>query len=453
MMQSQFEKFIEQKGLFCNSHNILLAVSGGVDSVVMTHLINQSGYSFGIAHCNFQLRGQESDLDETFVQDIAKKYQVDFYCKKFETLEFAEKKKISVQMAARELRYQWFEYLMKEKNYDFVAIAHHLDDQIETFLVNLIRGTGISGLHGIAPVKKKIVRPLMFALRSDIERYASQNTLPYREDSSNVETKYLRNKIRKEILPVLYEINPAYQQVFYDNIEKIKKTESIYREKIKEVFDKVVVKKMNRLFISLKSIRNLTNLSTYLYEWLSLYGFNASSVSDIINTLDEIPGKQFYSETHRLIKDRDYLVLTTKKETDNHGSNQEIDHIVRNRIYKNTDGISQPVRIKIDKYNYSEEYCISEDSMIASFDYEKLKFPLEIRRWEKGDFFYPFGMKQKKKLSDFFTDQKFSLLDKENTWILCSGGDIIWIIGHRIDNRFRLTSSTKKIFKLTILDS
>ncbi|MDD5571398.1 MAG: tRNA lysidine(34) synthetase TilS [Bacteroidales bacterium] len=441
IMLKQFTEFIEKENLFKKNDRIILAVSGGIDSVAMCDLFYKAEFNFSVAHCNFGLREQESDMDELFVQELAHKYKASFFSELFETKKYSEENKISIQMAARELRYGWFNWLTETTDYKYVAIAHHFDDVVETFFINILRGTGISGLHGIAAKNKKIIRPLLFAKRKEIEEYVLKNKLKYREDKSNNENKYLRNKIRHDIIPIFKEIHPEFENTIKGNIERLKDVEKIYKNEIEKVQKNLVVENKNTTTISIKELKKINPLRTYLYELLSPFNFNFSNVGNIIENLDDISGKQFLSPTHRLIKDRNELIITKINDE------QKNEYLIN---YGDT-LIEAPLKISIRKTPFNKSTGIQKDKNTATFDADKLSFPLKIRKWENGDCFHPFGMKNKKKLSDFFIDEKFSLVEKENTWVVCSGNKIAWIAGHRIDDRFKVDDKTKNILQLKIL--
>ncbi|MFA6925199.1 MAG: tRNA lysidine(34) synthetase TilS [Bacteroidales bacterium] len=440
-MLKLFTEFIKKENLFEKNDKIILAVSGGIDSIVMCDLFYNAEFNFSIAHCNFGLRGQESDMDELFVQQTAHKYKVSFFSELFETKKYSEENKISIQMAARELRYGWFNWLTETTNYKYVAIAHHFDDVVETFFINILRGTGISGLHGIATKNKKIIRPLLFAKRKDIEEYVLKNKLKFREDSSNNENKYVRNKIRHDIIPVFKKIHPEFDNTIKSNIERVKDVEEIYKNEIEKVRKNLLIINKNYISISIEELKKVNPLRTYLYELLSPFNFNFSNIQNIIENLDDISGKQFLSSTHRLIKDRSELIIT------------KINDEQKNEYLINLDDtlIEVPLKISISKAAFNKNAEILKNKNIATFDADKLSFPLKIRKWENGDYFYPFGMKNRKKLSDFFIDEKFSLVEKENTWVICSENKIAWLAGHRIDDRFRVDDKTKNIVILEIL--
>jgi len=462
---TSFIEHIKKENLFSLTDNVLLTVSGGIDSILMCELFHKAGLKFGIAHCNFQLRSEESDGDETFVTTLAEKYNTPFHSVTFNTAAYAKKNKLSIQVAARQLRYHWFEEVRENCNYKYIATAHHQDDSIETFFINFIRGTGISGLHGILPKQGNIIRPLLFTTKKEIQAYAVRHKLKYREDSSNASDKYVRNKIRHFITPVLTELNPGIEKTFIKNIQHLRDVELIFREEIETKRAKIVKQGKSCVFISIKLLKTLNPITTYLYEFLKSFNFNASTVDEIVSALDGESGKQFFSNSHRLIKDRDLLILeakmekpevrTGKREARNKNRESAINKqqignkIVGNsfKILKNKENIGiDSFKLRFRKLSNFPNYKPQAIITIANLDYEKLEFPLEIRKWQIGDVFYPLGMKGKKKLSDFFIDKKLSINQKENVWLLTSAGKIVWIIGLRIDERFKITEKTRKIY-------
>lgn len=442
MLQS-FKTFIQKENLFTFTEKVLLTVSGGIDSIVMCELFHQAGLKFGIAHCNFQLRKEESDADENFVEELAEKYNITFHSISFDTDVYAKKNKVSIQVAARELRYKWFEEIREQFGYAYIATAHHMDDSIETFFINLIRGTGISGLHGILPKQGKIIRPLLFTNKNKIEVFAKKNKLKHREDSSNASDKYVRNKIRHHIIPALKELNPDLENTINKDIERLRDVEMIYKKDIENKSSKIVKKGKNDIRISIKELKKLSPLNTYLYEFLKPFGFNSASIEEITSSLNGISGKQFFSPTHRLIKDREFLLIETKIK--NKESGQKIVE-KKYSVKKNQKKISIDDLKIFFKSVSPKNHQLKVINSCANLDLDKLEFPLEIRKWKQGDFFYPFGMKGKKKLSDFFIDKKFSLHEKENTLLMTSNDNIVWVIGSRIDDRFKITEKTKKIY-------
>lgn len=476
-MISALLNHIKKEKLFSSTEKVLLTLSGGIDSVLMCELFHKAGLNFGIAHCNFQLRAEESDDDETYVNTLAEKYNVPFHFIKFNTSVYAKKNKVSIQVAARDLRYQWFEEIRKEYKYNYIATAHHLDDSIETFFINLIRGTGISGLHGILPKHGRIIRPMLFTTKNEIEVYVKKHKLKYREDSSNASDKYVRNKIRHHITPVLKELNPGFENTFNKTINHIREVELIYKNDIETKRSKIVKQEKNNILISIKQLKKLQPIATYLYEFLKPYNYNESIVEEIVLALDGESGKQFFSSTHRLIKDREFLIIEQRKESQEIRSKKQELRIksqetgIKNQELRNKkqdpglDTKDSEIKVLINqkaidldnlKLSFKSEVNslateIQKSASIAYLDLEKLEFPLEIRKWQKGDVFYPFGMKGKKKLSDFFIDKKLSLNQKENAWLLTSKGKIAWVIGQRIDNRFKITEKTRKIYIVKLI--
>lgn len=442
-MFESFLKYIKEQKLIDPSDKILLAVSGGVDSVVLCKLLHQAKIKFAIAHCNFTLRGEESDVDELFVEELAELYNVAFHSISFDTNSFAKKNKLSVQVAARELRYKWFEEIKTQFNFTLIATAHHQHDSIETFFINLLRGSGIRGLHGILPKQGDIIRPLLFANKVEIETFAKKNKLKFRRDSSNETDKYLRNKIRHKLIPLLSTINPSANKNIADTIENLREVETIYLKSIEKKRLKIVEEKNGLVKINIKELQKLKSLSAYLFEYLYPLGFNSKIIDDILESLNSESGKQFFSGTHRLIKDRKYLIISTN---DKIIDSKNINISVSQKEIKVGSN-----KIVFKKMVHSKKVDLKASKDIAQVDFEKLKFPLQLRKWEHGDTFHPIGMKGKKKLSDFFIDQKFSLIEKENTMVLISDNTIVWVVGHRIDDRFKITDKTKQIYFANLL--
>ena len=436
-MIEEFKEHIEDNISFLKGKKIFVALSGGLDSTVLTHLCYQLGLEIGIAHCNFGLRGNESDGDERFVKLIAKKMGVPFFTTCFETSIFSKNHKISIQMAARELRYKWFKELLLEHQFDYILTAHHLDDSLETFLINLSRGTGIEGLIGIPEVNEIYIRPLLPFSRNQILEFAKNNDIEWREDSSNTETKYIRNKLRHKVIPELLAINPMFLQNFETTLRNLKQTSIFSKNQIckikEEVFEYV---EKDTIKIDVHKLQEYEDPKTYLYFLLKEYGFTAWI--DIERMLTAQTGKQIFSSTYRLIKNRDHLLL------------YPIIMDVSDRVYKIEEEENR-IMIPSGILQFKEVSELSQtDLRTICVDKEKLKYPLIVRKWEEGDYFYPLGMQGKKKLSKYFKDEKLSLLAKERVWLLCSGENIIWIINYRADNRFKISPKTKTILKVTI---
>ncbi len=440
-MLSDLQSFIDQENICQNNNRILLAVSGGIDSVCMFHLFRKAGYSIAIAHCNFGLRDEESDQDEVFVQNLAEEFDIPLFKVKFNTAEIAKKEGISIQMAARDLRYDWFEEIRVKYDYNYIAIAHNKDDVIETFLINLTRGCGLKGLSGIKPINGKIIRPLLFAFRNEIIQYMTENSLEFREDSSNISVKYSRNLLRHEIIPLFEKLNSGFKETMTENILRLKESETVYIENIESKKEEIFKQNNQQIILDIEQLKLLNPITTYMHEFLLPFGFSQTQISDIINSFDGISGKKFISLTHRLIKDRTKLII------------EEISLInKRSFVINNIDEIIEhPLNLKLAELNRTDNFEFSRNINKGSFDSDLIEFPLTIRKWKKGDYFMPLGMHNLKKLSDFFIDNKFSISEKENIWILESGNKIIWIIGYRIDERFKVSDKTKKILQIDLI--
>lgn len=441
---------------------MLLALSGGIDSVCLAHLLHESGIEFGIAHCNFQLRGTESDEDATFAEKLASHWGITYYNSSFDTPAYAKAHKLSVQMAARELRYAWFEALRQEKGYDVIATGHHLDDQVETFFINLMRGTGIAGLKGMPVKNGNIIRPLLFASRKEIEDYARRKEISYREDSSNQSLYYERNKIRHQLIPLLESMQDTFGSVMAGNFRRLREAEEIVRETVMFHKDKLLQREGKTVLLDIGSLKKLKPLNTYLYYFLQEFNFNPATVDKLSESLQYRELKVFYSDTHTLTKDRSFLRIEPTSQAGEEGP--EDIFIVpcpsptgsppsppRDLMSPLSFSISEPLALHFYVEDIPAGYSISKDENIAQLDPDKLTKPLTLRRWRQGDSFHPLGLKGKKKLSDFFTDEKFSSREKKECWLLCSGEDIVWVIGKRIDDRYKIRPSTKRILRITMI--
>lgn len=438
IMIDEFKKFIRENNLIKPGEKILLAVSGGIDSMSMTHLFLQSEYETGIAHCNFSLRGRESDKDEEMVKRYAGENRIPFYSTRFETITYAKKNGLSVQMAARELRYNWFEEIRKENNFDLVAVGHNLNDKSETLLINLIRGTGINGLTGIRPSHKSIIRPLLFATRQEIEMYCREHKIIFREDKSNADTKYTRNKIRHMIMPVMKEINPSVEITLNKTAELFTEINEIVSEYINDGRKRISVQKGEDIIISIPLLKTFPQNSTIIYELFKPYGITGLLLEDLLKIIEGRTGGQIFTITHRIIKNRKELIVSPDK----------TGFDIRYEIGR-LDEFNRVPEIKTVRYiSGTGGIIIPPDKRFAYIDAQKIAFPLIIRRWRTGDFFYPFGMKKKKKLSDYFIDEKYSIPEKEKALVIDSAGDVVWIIGERLDDRFRITDNTRSILIL-----
>ena len=433
-MLTKFQHHIAQNFSQLKDKKLLLAVSGGVDSMVLLDLFYKLRFDISVVHCNFQLRGKESDADEMLVRETCQDSYIPYFIKSFDTLEFAKENKLSIQLAARKLRYDWFQEIIS-LGFDYVLTAHHLDDNVETFLINFTRGTGLEGLTGIPAQNGNINRPLLPFSREEIENYALENKIQWREDSSNASDKYFRNKLRHNIVPTLKELNTGFLDSFQNTLHHLQQSESLVNDASKLVFEKVAEEKENQLEIHLKPLLEFQNYKAYLYQWLKEYGFSAWN--DIYDLVEAQSGKQVFSESHFLLKDREKLILSE-----------------RNEINKSEVFIIESLDSKVNiplKLRFCKAVNIFEtDSNCIFVDESKIKFPLTIRKWQEGDYFYPSGMNGKKKLSKYFKDEKYSLLDKENQWLLCSEDQIIWVIGKRADNRYIANETTQNSIKIEL---
>ncbi len=438
-MLQKFKTYYQNNQLFEQSDKILLAVSGGKDSMAMLHFFKASNLNFWVAHCNFNLRGADSDADEQLVKTICKKNNIPFFTTSFNTTEFAEKNKISIQMAARELRYKWFEEVRQTENLDYLATAHHKNDVAETMIINLVKGTGLSGLHGISEKSGKIIRPLLNFTREQIEAYVAENNIEYREDKSNSNNKYTRNSVRLDVIPLLEKINPNLIESLNQTASYIADSESILAEKIQEEFKKCAKKKDERILFDINGLKTLKQLNTYLYYFLNDYGFNGTDVQNIIDSFEEQSGKIFLSKTHQILKNRDELILSAIGLE----SNEEI-------IINTVDEFND-YGFLVEFYPNDNTLKINKSNQYAYLDANKIEFPLVLRNWAAGDAFQPLGMKGKKKLSDFFIDNKVDVLTKNKTRVLTQNNTIIWVVGYRIDDTFKITQNTQKVIVIKCL--
>lgn len=442
-MIEAFHKYNLENQLIDSGDKILLTVSGGIDSMTMFHLFSTLNYSFGIAHCNFNLRGEESDRDEQFVKSSIEGMSLQLFTKSFDTKKFAQENKLSIQMAARKLRYEWFEEIALKYGFTKIATAHNLNDLAETFLINLTRSTGIKGLTGIKPRAGKIIRPLLFATRKQIEQYTKENCIDFREDSSNAETKYLRNAIRHKLIPELIKMNPSFLQGIVHTTDLLNDAESIYRKHIKQLKNASLTVKGDVHVIKRAPLRDQNITPALLYEILNEYGFSYDAAKKISCAAEGQSGIMFFSQSHTLLLNRDEILITELNK------NETRDKYIIDSL---TDTEHLPINLAITKHRIDNTFAIPKLNNHAIFDAQLIKFPLILRKWRNGDFFYPFGMKGRKKLSDYFTDHKFSLLDKKNTWLLTTDDDILWIINHRTDNRYKITGKSKSALHIVFME-
>ena len=437
-MLQKFKQHLHQNFPFLEDSKLLIAISGGIDSVVLAHLCSQLNLNFSLCHCNFNLRGQESDDDEAFVTSLAKSLKTLVYTTSFETEKYATKNKVSIQVAARDLRYTWFYKLLAANQYDYVLTAHNTNDNLETFIINLTRGSGLEGFTGIPPVNQKSVRPLLAFSRDDITLFAIKNGIVWREDRSNASIKYVRNKVRHKIIPILKELNPHVLESFQNTIEYLNESQSIINDAVKNITANVVSYENDVLKISCKEIAKLSNKKAYLYQLLQGYGFTAWN--DIVDLISAQPGKQVFSDTHRLLKDRNFLILTTINKSQSIKGPILIDQKVSE--------ITNPIKLTIQN---TDDYTSKNKEQII-IDKDLVNYPLSLKKWHHGDAMYPTGMIGSKKISQLFKDNKLSLLDKEKIWMLTDAKDhIIWVIGLRQDRRYLANKTSKNRLKISYL--
>lgn len=439
-MLKRLEVNINKNNLFSKTDKLLVAFSGGVDSVVLADLLHKAGYTIELAHCNFQLRGQEAKDDTSFCEGLAKTMNVPFHMIYFDTKAYATEHKLSIQMAARELRYNWFKTLKVEHHFDYILTAHHANDNVETLLVNLIRGTGIKGLQGIPEKQHFMIRPLLFATKDEIREYASEQKLQSREDSSNQEAKYKRNFIRHQIVPELKKLNPAIEETIHTSVQFFKQSADIVAEYAQLKFQSICKEENEQLYINIDLLLKEKQKETLLFEWLHNKQLKTSQIQQLTEALasEDRIGKQFSSATHKLVIDRTYIIVKAI-----------IEEEIKEYIISSIDDIKHiPISLKFEE---TTNIKFSNNKNDICIPYSTDLFPLKLRRWKQGDKFKPFGMDGFKKLSDFFKDQKLSLFEKESVWILESKEHIVWVVGYRMDDRCKVTEGTEKVLRVNII--
>lgn len=439
-MIDRFQKEFQRLCASSEVQKVLVAISGGLDSVVLAHLLHQSGQQIILAHVNFTLRAEESDGDEQFVREFGKDLGVEVFVKRFETADYAVKNHLSIQVAARNLRYQWFEQLAEEQNCDYIAVAHHQDDQIETFFINLFRGSGMHGLKGMPEKNGKIIRPLLFAQRDEIEQYATKLGLSWRNDSSNTKDDYLRNRLRNNILPEIYAVSPSARTGIVHSLKHLAANEKLFNELISEKKTRLIHTESEMHYMLKSELSGIHRSDELLYEILRDYGCNESQTDAISSKIESGPGAVFYSQTHSLFIDRERIEIKKFKEK------------VPEKIYfleQETRSITEPFKLQTSILECSVNFVPERNPVVATFDLAEILFPIQIRRWQTGDRFIPFGMTGSKLVSDYFTDRHFTRSEKENSWLLCDrNGLILWVIGHRQSEIGRITSKTLKVYQL-----
>ena len=442
-MVGEFTAFIKNEALFTENDSVLLGVSGGIDSVVMAHLFAESRYRFAIAHANFGLRGEDSDEDEQWVAALAHTYQVPFHTRRFATRAYATEQGMSTQMAARQLRYPWFEELLAEQHYNRIAVAHHHDDQLETTLLNFCQGTGIAGLRGMLAQRENLVRPLLFASRAQIEAHAKQHQLTWREDRSNASDAYRRNRIRHHVIPQMQQVNPNLLATYRLTRERLLATEQILANEVKRVELLCRQDAENEILLDKAVLEQHAQLALVLGEMLRPWGFSYQQARDLAHCIKSkaISGKFFTSEKYSLLIDRQYLIIKEKSEA-------LVEHL---HIHRSDVRVTIASKVLAIAYFPAEKYTLNPQRSIGVLDEDLLAFPLVVRSWQAGDWFYPLGMPHRKKLSDFLIDQKVPRHRKSSVLVITSGEDIVWVVGWRIDHRFRVTERTKKVCEISVV--
>ncbi|WP_461534284.1 tRNA lysidine(34) synthetase TilS [Sinomicrobium sp.] len=432
-MLALFKKHIKNNFPFLEKARLLVAISGGIDSVVLTRLCRMAELDIALAHCNFHLRGEDSNGDEVFVKSLAEELGIPVFTTSFQTEEYAKSKGISIQIAARELRYEWFGKLLDTENYEYLLTAHHADDMLETFLINLSRGTGIEGLSGIPKVNGKIVRPLLPFSREQLFAYLTENKWMWREDGSNADTKYLRNKIRHRVVPELKQLSQGFLEQFGRTQKHLRECELILEKHMVELKNRILQRREEQWIVAVDDLKALDPKETYLHYLFREFDFPADEVHKL---LDAMSGKFITSDRYVMLKNREELIVSPRREKT----------AVQYLIAAETDEILAPIHLQFSVGEFTERSSAAD----VTIDKDKLKYPLILRKWEKGDYFYPLGMPHRKKVSKFFKDEKFSIFDKEDTWLLCSESDVVWIVGYRLDDRFKVTSDTKNILRVVL---
>ena len=425
--------------MFQKTDRLLIACSGGVDSVVLCHLLYSNGYQFSIAHCNFQLRGDDSNSDEAFVKELGLHYDVRVFVKRFDTADYAGTNKLSIQVAARDLRYEWFKRLLTENNLDYLLTAHHADDNVETVLMNLFKGTGITGLQGILPGRNKIVRPLLFATKQEIQQYAKEHNLNWVEDASNATDKYTRNFFRHQIIPLVESVVPNAAVNVQQTIEHLKEAAILYKQSIEVHKQKLLEFKGDEVHIPVLKFAKVTPFNTIAYEIIKQYGFAANQLPDLFSLMKSSTGKYIVSSSHRIIKNRKWLVIAPHQSP-----------AASNVLIEEADDLIEFEQGKL-VVNFTDNIQPSADPMVANLDAKHITFPLMLRKWKPGDYFYPLGMPKKKKIARFLIDLKLSKTEKEKVWVIESNQKILWVTGYRIDDRFKITTATKKVLRLKLI--
>ena len=440
MIQDTLRKYIAEHQLFDKDSRLLLALSGGGDSMALLHLLLDEGYHFEVAHVNFQLRGQASNDDEALVVKVCQEKGLKLHIHSVDTNSYAQQNKMSIEMAARDIRYDFFEGLMDQHKLDCVAVAHHRNDVVETFFINLMRGTGLRGLSGIAPRNGRVVRPLLSVSHQELITYLEDRNLDYCTDQSNFDTSILRNEIRHQVIPHFEEMKGGFTEIMQRTVGRLRESEAVVDAYVQDWISRYVKEENGELLIPMADLYAAVSPSEILFHILQPKGFSIAVIDELSSQNNKRVGARFEAAAYRLIVDRDKLMLGPKEVED-----------VSYFIDKDLSRVQEPVPMQLDVIDVDDDFQLIKDSKIALLDADRLTFPLTLRHWCEGDVFCPIGMGGKqKKVSDFFIDKKFSIPQKEKTWLLCSGADIVWIVGHRLDERYKYTKGTKSLLKITL---
>lgn len=437
-MLNSFRSYIEKHKLLTVTDKVLLAVSGGADSMVMLYLFQQIDVQIQVAHCNFYLRAEESNTDEQFVRGYCSQNGIKLHVANFDTNQYAKHNKVSIELAARELRYNYFNQICNEFDCNKIAVAHNLNDSAETVILNLSRGTGIKGLTGIRPINENIIRPLLFATRAQIEQFAQQVGLQYRTDSTNIDTKYRRNYVRHVVMPQLRGLNPSVDRAIAQTAVHLQEAMQLVNEQLNQVQKRVVSAQGDCVLLNIDALKKEQYINLFLVEQLSQYNFSPQQAQQVAGLVEVESGRRVESNSHIVYRNREYLVIAPK--------NNEVDVDVE--ILEHTAEVQSPIEMNIERFNACD-VAIDKSPDVALLDYNKLKYPLILRKWRNGDKFMPFGMKGFKKISDFLVDIKVPMYEKNNVYVLTSEEQIVWVVGFRLDNRFRINSSTKQVVRIT----
>jgi tRNA(Ile)-lysidine synthase len=442
MLLNQFQEFVKQNQLFNASDKLLLAVSGGVDSMVLFHLCLKAGYEFSVAHVNFKLRGENADADEALVINTCKAFKIDCFTTNFNTQNYANEKKLSIQMAARELRYNYFDQLIQQHQFTKLLTAHHANDQIETFFINLLRSSGIKGLKGIPMQNENIIRPLLFATKNQIETYANTHQIIFHTDSSNLKDDYLRNHLRHHVIPAFNNASPNATIQILNSIQHLNDDFNLLQELHQKAFKNLITTHAHGIIINKTKLQVYANAQAMLFAYVKNYGFNKSQVQQMLQHKQDESGKLYYSNTHKILNNRNEFIISLIEKPNT------LEEIIIHNIGQT---ITTPLHIKMQLSSVNEVNYKNAHANEAYFDASKIKFPLKLRLWQAGDQMQPLGMKNKKNLSDILIDNKVDILTKTNTYVLCNNNNqIIWLIGHRLSEQFKIDPKTKNVLYFTL---